>query len=276
MIKLIVKRTLHLIAGIIFCLVIPIIIKQFLLRPIRFNIIGDNPSGQIFQWGISLILIISGYVLFVRIIEKRKVKELSFQTFAPGTIKGGLWGTISIGGILLILFLSGVFSIKGINGNIHTYQMLLLLFLLSTTEEILYRGILYRLIEKWGGTVAALITSSFLFSIMHLRNDHFNIYSFLAILFGGLIMGLMYTKTKNLWFPIAAHFTWNYSQIIMGIRLSGSDDFSNLSLLKTELSGNSLLTGGNFGVENSLITIGYTALIALILGVLIYREKKSV
>jgi len=276
MIKKILKRTLHLLLAVIFSLGLPIVIKQFILRPIRFDIIGDNTAGQLFQWGFSLILIITGYILFVRIFEKRKAEELSLKRFLPDMLKGSLWGIISIGGILLVLALMGIFKVTGANNHINMYQMVLFLFILSTTEEILYRGILYRLFEEWTNTGIALLVSSFLFSIMHLSNDNYNIYSFLAIIAGGMIMGLIYTKTRSLWWPIAAHFFWNYTQIFMGIRLSGEDMFPNLSIFKSKFTGNSLLTGGDFGVENSIITIIYTISVVIVLWVLISREKKRI
>jgi CAAX protease family protein len=265
MFKVFLKRILLLLTGIIMSMVLPILIKQFILRPVRFNIIGDNIFGQLFQWGFSLLLILAGYISFVKFIEKRKADELSMKRVFPDMFKGIAWGMLSIGGILLLLALTGSFSVSGVNSNIHTYQMVLMLFLLSTTEEILYRGLFYRLIEKWYGTAIALIISSILFSILHLGNDYFNLFSFLAIITGGMIMGLIYTKTRSLWWPIAAHFSWNYTQVIMGVRLSGTDQFNNLSLFNSSFTGNTVLTGGDFGVENSIITILYTVIVVIVL-----------
>jgi CAAX protease family protein len=273
MIKRFFKRLLHIILGIVFSLIIPIFIKQFILKPIRFNLIGDNAAGQLFQWGFSILLILGGYILFVRLFEKRKAEELSFKRLLPDILKGTLWGIISIGGILIILALFGVFTITGINKEVNMYQMILMLFLLSVTEEILYRGLLHRLIEKWHSIGLALIVSSSLFSIMHFSNDHYNLYSFLSVISGGMIMGLIYSKTRSLWWPIWAHFSWNYTQVILGIRLSGTDVFNNLSIFRTSLTGNDLLTGGEFGLENSIITIFYTIVTATVLWILAIKNK---
>ncbi len=267
------KRAIHLILGIVLSLVIPITIKQFILRPIRFTLIGDNWGGQLFQWGSSLVLMLTGYMVFVRFFEKRSVKELSIHRFLPDILKGWLWGMISIGGIISILAAAGVYSVSGINKEIGTYQLILMLILLSTFEEIFYRGLIYRLIEKWKGTGVALLISSFLFSIMHLGNNHYNFLSFIAIITGGMVMGLIYTGTGSLWWPIAAHFSWNYTQVALGLTLSGINEFNSLSIINGRLAGPELLTGGNFGVENSLVTILYTIIMTVVLWVVISRKK---
>ncbi len=274
MIKNILRKAVHFILALLFCFVIPVLIKQFVLRPVRFNLIGDNVYGQLFQWGLSLFLILSGYFLFARIFEKRRACELASAELLPGLMKGGLLGMLSIGIILGVLSSAGVFKVDGISDSISMYQGVLLLFLLVVTEEVLYRGILYRLIERWTNTAAALIVSSLLFGLMHYSNDHFNIFSLISVVSGGVIMGLAYSLTRNLWVPIFAHFTWNFTQVLMGIRLSGMDEFSSLGIFKSELKGASLLTGGAFGVENSIITIVYTAGFSIFLGLRFFSRKR--
>ncbi|MBI9109502.1 MAG: CPBP family intramembrane metalloprotease [Spirochaetales bacterium] len=275
MIKNILKKVLHFLMSLLFCFAIPVMIKQFVLRPVRFNLIGDNVAGQLFQWGLSLLLILFGYIFFIRIFEKRRAAELSLGGFLQGSLKGGLWGMMSIGVIFLVLFLSEVFRITSLSGSTEMYQNVVLLFLLAATEEILYRGVLHRLIEKWTNTVIALVVSSVLFGIMHFSNDYFNVMSLISIVSGGAVMGLAYSLTKSLWIPIFAHFAWNFSQVLMGIRLSGMDEFSNLALFQSELTGKSLLTGGDFGVENSIITIVYTAAFSIILGFRLHSRRAA-
>ncbi len=265
---------LSIVTGFVFCFGFPVLLKQFVLKPVRFLLPGDGTAGEIFQWGGSLFLIFGFYHLFTRLIEKRKADELSIRIFFPGFIKGALWGAGSIALILFLLYLGGYFRIVEIVRGTGSYNKILLLFLLSTTEEILYRGIIYKLIEKAWGILPALLVSSFLFSIMHITNNHYNPASFAAIILGGAMMGLMFSITRNLWWPVAAHFFWNFAQTIAGLTLSGMDEFNSLAFFRTRLTGPSLITGGDFGVENSLITILYTAVMTLILSILVFRKTK--
>ncbi|MCX5963271.1 MAG: CPBP family intramembrane metalloprotease [Cyanobacteria bacterium] len=65
------------------------------------------------------------------------------------------------------------------------------------TEEFLFRGIiLNRWIKKWG-LVQGLITSSLLFGFLHINPIGLSMF--------GLIMGLLYLQTKELWTPILCH-----------------------------------------------------------------------
>lgn len=258
----------RIVAGLLFCFGVPVLAKATVLKPLRFSLFHDSPAGQLFQWGGSLFLVAAGYVLFVRLSEKRGARELSPRNFFPHMAKGFLWGSGSIAFLLCLLYFTGLLSILGANRNAGNYHMVLLCFLLSTTEEFMYRGVVYRIVERSHGTVAALVLSSLLFSILHLTNDYFNVASFVAIVIGGAIMGLLYTATKSLWWPIAAHFGWNFAQILAGLTLSGMDDFSSLALVESRVTGPEVLTGGAFGIENSLYAIIYTAVAA---GYLAYR-----
>ena len=55
-------------------------------------------------------------------------------------------------------------------------------------EEIVFRGIIYRITEKKLGTIWALIFSSLIFGFGHAANTNFNLFSGLAI---ALELGLL-------------------------------------------------------------------------------------
>lgn len=274
--KKLLRALLELIVMLFFALAIPLVIKQFVLRPIRFNFMQNSPLGQTIQWGVSTVLILGGYSLAVRLSEKRPVYELNIWKALPHLGLGMLWGFLSIGGIAALLGLTGVFQLTGRGDPAGHWRLLLILFLLAMTEEIIYRGILHRLIEKWTNTAVALVVSSLLFSLMHFSNDHYSLASFLAILSGGAVMGLLYSMTGSLWLPMACHYSWNLCQVLLGIRLSGMDDFAGLALLRSELNGPTLWTGGSFGLENSALTIGYTIILSVILSFTLFTAKSKI
>jgi uncharacterized protein len=80
------------------------------------------------------------------------------------------------------------------------YQILLsfvLIVVAPVTEELVFRGVLLqRWAVKWG-TRSGLIVSSLLFGLLHLNVVGLSMF--------GLVMGLLYLKTRTLWIPIACH-----------------------------------------------------------------------
>lgn len=78
-------------------------------------------------------------------------------------------------------------------------------------EELVFRGIgQQKLIEITGKPALGILLTGLIFSI-----THFEIQRFLAILLLGLVLGLLFFWTKNLWIPIAAHFLNNGAQVII-------------------------------------------------------------
>jgi len=135
------------------------------------------------------------------------------------------------------------------------------LALLATLEELIFRGVLYRIIESRLGTNLALIISGLFFGLSHITNEHATIISVLGAGIGGLIAGAMFSATKRLWLPISFHVMWNFTQVFYGIPVSGIDEFSGYSLFQGRLQGPELITGSPFGLENSIITIILTLII---------------
>ncbi len=78
-------------------------------------------------------------------------------------------------------------------------------------EELVFRGIgQQKLIEITGRPALGIALTALIFSI-----THFEIQRFLAILLLGVVLGLLFYWTKNLWIPIAAHFLNNGAQVII-------------------------------------------------------------
>ena len=141
----------------------------------------------------------------------------------------------------------------------------------SVLEEIIFRGILFRFIEQFAGSWAALIISSLLFGFGHASNDNATILSSLFITVeAGLLLGGAYMLTRNLWMAIGLHAGWNLTQgLIWGIPVSGND-FQGF--LDSTLTGPEILTGGAFGLEASVIAL----VIASAAGIwMVWQAKKE-
>lgn len=121
-------------------------------------------------------------------------------------------------------------------------------------EEMLFRGILFRWLEEFGGSWAALVLTSALFGLAHIMNPNATWFSSFAIAVeAGVLLGGAYMLTRSLWFPMGLHAAWNFTQgEIFDVPVSGLGEHG---LVEAKLSGPSLLSGGQFGLEASLLAL---------------------
>ncbi|MEM6450299.1 MAG: CPBP family intramembrane glutamic endopeptidase [Cyanobacteria bacterium P01_D01_bin.105] len=126
----------------------------------------------------------------------------------------------------------------------HLYEALMLFLLLvyaPIVEELIFRGILLqRWSAKWGLRLG-VITSSVLFGVLHFNNP-------IGLTLFGLVMGLLYVRTRSLWVPIACHALNNLaavgidwlSWVTAGGQTSTVDDVQQLWWMSLILVGVSL------------------------------------
>jgi uncharacterized protein len=199
--------------------------------------------------GLALLI----YIGFVRFIERRPVTELSLSGMGKELGIGILVGAGLYTGAVLILMLLGIYRIEGFNPALFMLTALPMAVSSSIFEELLFRGVLFRIIEEALGSWLALAASSFLFGFMHLLNPQGTLEGAIFITIeAGLLLAAAYMVTRRLWMSIGFHFSWNFTQegIFSGI-VSGGE--SKPGLIKPVIEGPDWLTGGSFGLESSLI-----------------------
>jgi membrane protease YdiL (CAAX protease family) len=136
-------------------------------------------------------------------------------------------------------------------------------------EEVALRGVVFRVVEEWLGTAAALAISALLFGLLHLGNPHATWWSSLAIAIeAGVLLAVAFTVTRRLWLPIGIHAAWNWTQsAVFGAAVSGT---SSVGWLRGQLHGPEILTGGEFGPEASLPAV----VICLAVAVVLFRRRR--
>ena len=124
----------------------------------------------------------------------------------------------------------------------------------AVSEELVFRGILFRWMEEWGGSWVALLVTSALFGAAHLMNPNASAIAAVGIAFeAGVMLGAAYMLTRSLWLPMGIHAAWNFAQgEIYDIPVSGTPVHG---MVDARLCCNPLLTGGGFGLEASVIAI---------------------
>jgi len=132
----------------------------------------------------------------------------------------------------------------------------------AVSEELVFRGILFRWIEEFGGSWMALLLTSAFFGAAHLANPNASPIAAVGIAFeAGVMLGAAYMLTRSLWLPMGIHAAWNFAQgEIYDIPVSGTKVHG---LVVAKLTGNPLLTGNGFGLEASVIAIVIATLFGL-------------
>ena len=192
--------------------------------------------------------------LFQRFINREAFTSigLEFSGYKDDFISGLLigFGLIVIGfGILLIFNFISIASLQF--SFIDQLFYLCLFAVVSLNEEIAMRGYILQNLSSSFNKYIALALSSLIFMVMHIGNPNMSVIPLFNLFLAGLFLGIYCIHRKNLWFPIGAHFTWNYFQgPVLGFEVSGNVVDS---IFIQSLAGSDLITGGQFGFEGSII-----------------------
>ena len=222
------------------------------------------------------IVLIGLAFLFRRLTDKQSMRSMGFSWIgysnhaAAGFFLGIL--LLCIGAIILVMLQFLFFA--GVDLNVSNLLYSLLLFILvAFTEEIAFRGyILNNLMQSMNKWIALTI-SALLFALFHASNDNVSVIALLNILVAGFLLGINYIFTKNLWFAIFLHFSWNFFQgPILGFEVSG---FATSGLFQQTMKGPDLLTGGDFGFEGSLICLLINTITTVILAFYYSRSTST-
>ena len=171
-------------------------------------------------------------------------------------------------GYSTLIFL-GEIKFVSFNYDLKSIILLFLLFIgVSVVEETYVRGYVLKNLLKSFNPVVSLIISSAIFSLLHFFNPNVNYIALTELFIAGILLGVSYVYTKNLWFPIALHLSWNFFQVMFGFNVSGIDTYS---FIEFEILENNNINGGNFGFEGSYLSI----LFSLIMIYCLWRYYKK-
>ena len=124
-------------------------------------------------------------------------------------------------------------------------------------EEMVFRGVIMGLLEKWKKIKIAIITPSVLFGLLHVFNGKLNLMSFIQLLIAGTVVGILFSliayNYNNFWNNALVHALWNASTI--GVMHIGTTIYENSVYTYVIKSKSFLITGGDFGIEASIISI---------------------
>lgn len=201
----------------------------------------------------ALSLFVYGKV--VRWTERRDPVEVAVSGAAPALGRGLLIGAGMFTAVIANIAFLGGYEVLGIGSIGGAVALFGFQAAAVVSEELLFRAILFRFLERGIGTWGSLLVSGVLFGAVHMMNPHATLWTSTAIaISAGFMLAAAYAATRNLWVPIGVHLGWNYVQGgIFGTSVSGTE--APKGLLDSVTSGPVLMSGGEFGPEASAYAV---------------------
>ncbi|WUR45341.1 CPBP family intramembrane metalloprotease [Streptomyces jietaisiensis] len=236
------------------------------------NGVKDNPWLSLLAGAFTVAAMVFVYRWIVGRTENREVTELQSKGATNATFWGLVFGSLMFLCVISNIYFLGDYKVDGIDSVSGAIGLIGFMAGAACTEEIVFRGLLFRLVERGLGTYVALVLSGLVFGGMHLLNDDATIAGAAAIsIEAGAMLAAGYAATRNLWLPMGVHFAWNFMESgIFSTQVSGNGETHGL--LKSSLSGKEIITGGEFGPEASIYAVVFGTLLTVIFLIVAHRR----
>jgi uncharacterized protein len=225
---------------------------------------------------VELVTTVLSYLVLVLLIERRPVRELALPAVVTRGVPGFIGGFVLFSTVVGLLWLFGSYHVLGTNPKVDWLPEVLVAGIgAGIGEEVLTRGVLFRVTEEGLGTWWALAISAAFFGLAHIFNPGATWWSSLAIAIeAGILLALLFHVTRSLWACIGLHAAWNITQgTIYGIPVSGGHSDGWLVSSRT---GPDWLSGGVFGAEASVVALATCSLVSAVLLMIALRRKTIV
>lgn len=220
--------------------------------------------------------------LFSEKLLKIKIDNLGMPRFFIKTkwIIVGILLPVTVKAVYL-LFFSGKYVSSGMNNDqiFSTLSAGIAFTGLAAgfVEEMVFRGVILNLLkEKWNIKVAVWIPSV-LFGAVHIIGMDFSVISSLLVLIAGTMVGVMFSmiaiESGSVWNSGIVHSLWNI--LIIGGGLSIGEKLDEYSVMTYVLESKVFaFTGGEFGIESSIIALLAYAIVTLAAIYMIKKREK--
>jgi len=176
-----------------------------------------------------LLTAVTGYWAFVHWHEKREATELHLRPIQ--LMLGGASGAALVALPMAVLFALGVYEpVLFRDASSALLGVAALIGIAAILEELTYRCLLFRVVERAWGTKVALAVQAVVFALVHLENVEQGgisdvVTMLIAVTLAGLLWAAVFVLTRNLWAAAANHAAWNFTILLAGVPLSGIEDW---------------------------------------------------
>lgn len=217
----------------------------------------------------------------------RKIMNISLEACKVNRFSlKPLWGIAAVMMpcmvIVILTFFSGHWE-KSVMSNEEKWSMLfgVVLFYgvgVGIVEELIFRGVIMSLLEYRYNKIIAILIPSFLFAALHIIGNDLGFISILQLLFAGSIVGILFSlvtyESGNIWNAALMHAVWN---TIIGTGIIHIGNTVNENALYNYIidTKSFAITGGEFGIEASIISVIVYSLFVTLAMVLINRKSET-
>jgi hypothetical protein len=199
-------------------------------------------------------VLLAGGLVGSRLVERRAALEptRSGRRLGLGLTVGAAALAAAVGLCATAGVLESGEGVRGAAAGLAASTALILLG--AVAEEAFFRGWLQPVLSARLGPWIGVGVTALLFSSAHLIGQAFSGTALLNGVLAGTVFGVLALRTASLAAPVAAHFAWNWLEIV-GLGLFPNPGVDALGALADfELAGSALWTGGAPGLNGSLAT----------------------
>lgn len=248
--------------------------------------LGVKPPTPMASWKIAAYYALLSAVWFVwvalcrRLMDRRTVSSLGLRLSswdALGAVGGCLLGVGLVGGGAAALYVSGGYRYAGTGALAEALAPATIFVFAAFAEEITCRGYILQNLRDIERPVVGVLVSSVVFSCFHAINPAMwsSFLPPLNLFLTGIVFALTYIASGNIWFPTAMHFGWNLAEgPVLGTRVSGisMEGWLNLEPVR---GAPDLLTGGQFGLEGSVVVTAIQCVVICGFLVILWRRAEG-
>jgi membrane protease YdiL (CAAX protease family) len=232
------------------------VVTMMVLGPLLKPWAGSLVAGAVVSFGAAAL----ANAITLRIYERGRLSDIGLTVDDGGMRNLGLGFLGGLGAALFVMvppLLLGMAKLVPAPEQPRNWYSLLfvsvVLLLGAVGEEMLFRGYGFQLLLKRWGAFATILPMAVLFSNAHSGNPDITWIGYANTFLWGVLFGVCFLRTGDLWLSTGMHFGWNWTLPLFGVNLSGFT--MSVTGYRMEWTAGQLWSGGGYGVEGSILTL---------------------
>lgn len=235
---------------------------MMLLAPLMHPIAGYLVSAALSTFGAAAI----ANTIAIRVYERGQLADLGLHWSGASRrnlllgLGGGIGAAVLVNAIPILLGKAEFTRLEGWQGSAGSAIFLSIVLLFGAFgEELLFRGYGFQLLLATAGEYATILPMSVLFGLAHSNNQNASNVGIANTMLWGLLFGMAFLRSRDLWLPIGLHYGWNVTLPFFGVNLSGFT--MNVTGYAMQVRMPEIWSGGEYGPEAGLLTTIAVALL---------------
>lgn len=191
---------------------------------------SNNIDNETIRESLRYLAFVFSTLVCAKFFDKISYEELGLK-FSVDAIIHFILGMLMV--ISVYIGMNIIFSNNSSYLFMFDINSLIYWLFVAIGEEMVFRGFIIGYINKNSTKMVAMVTSSLLFSLMHVISyESLSIYSYIYIFMVGFFLAGIRISINSIYFGVGYHLSWNYlDSIFEGTQIESWMMFSTLVLL---------------------------------------------